>query len=318
MKTAADNFQHAILEAIEGHVTKQLITPRDIRRVVHKLTNTDNLLPLFANNFMMLYPCLTSYVTSQGLSILVPLNPPSKQKAYIIHPFPTKLNETYMIIQSMGTILTTHAKHIVTQSNALALPQGSLSNICLTPKREVFVCLKPIWKYTTNTSSCEHAIISYNHNIQTTCEFKEIHPTNFPYTVNTALQTLFYFFEPMTASISCTGTTTQRTLNGSYILPHHCSMKCETFLYPAIKHLTTSFTKKLQYPTPTKLPNPTFNLLPHLNVTLEKIPKQNDVPKLYHHEIFAYGYPVAMSVSTVVVIFLILMAISCCIKKYNN
>ena len=321
ISSAAERFQNAVLRAAQGIVTKNLISPRDIRKTIHNLKSSHDLQPLFKQHeYMLLYSCLSSYLTKEGISILLPLRPPTTLRGYVIHPFPLQVNSSdmYVTLNAPYVILAPEPKQVITQTQAIALPTQSLYDTCHAPSLGIYVCMAPLWPYYTNVSSCEHAIVSHPHNIHSGCSFSKLLPAHTPFTVATQLQTIFYFYNDTQATISCGNNITRSKLNGPFVLPHSCSLKCISFSFPAIKHFQTTLNHDLQFPTPVTLPPP-HNILPKSfdpKLTTVELPPPLS-PPIHHHQIFAYGYPIAMSLGVIVVVGSVLFMAACCARRHN-
>ena len=317
--SAGSSFQNAVLEAAEGRVTKELISHHDIRKIIQKLKSTHNLHPLFRpNQFMLLYTCLSSYLTNDGISILLPLQPPAALRGYLIHPFPLLRNSssTYVTLDAPRIVLTPPPTRVVTQSHAIALPTQNLYDTCHTPAIGIYVCRAPLWPYFTNTSSCAHAIVSHPHNIHAACTFSAITPSIKPFILNTHLQTIFYFYSLTPASTTCNGTVTHLNLQNAFVLPHSCSLSCISFSFPAIKHFHTTLSTRRQFPKPIPLPQPHKFIPPSANLTLSAVDIPPSItPPLHHHRIFAYGYPIASSIAVVIILITSLVLALYCARK---
>ena len=319
--SAASSFQNAVLDAAQGHVTKELISHQDIQRIIQKLRVSHNLQPLFhPSKFMLLYSCLSSYLTTDGISILLPLQPQTTLRGYLIHPFPLHLNfsEAYVTLDAPAIILAPPHTRVVTQSHAIALPTQNLYDTCHTPAAGIYVCRAPLWPYYKNTSSCAHAIVSHPHNIHGACTFSTITPTVKPFILNTQLQTVFYFYSPTPAAITCNNSITHSNLMDAFVLPHTCSLSCISFSFPAIKHYHTTITKQQQFPKPIPLPRPHTFIPPSANLTLSTVQIPPPIaPPLHHHRVFAYGYPIASSIAVIIVLIISLVLIVFCAKRCN-
>ena len=322
VSTAAERFQTAVLHAAEGHVSKDLISPHDIRRTIHDLKASHNLQPLFRKNqYMLLYSCLTSYLTETGISILLPLQPPATLKGYILHPFPLPVSapSSYVSLQAPNIILAPQRKQVVSQTHAIALPPQNLYETCLSPATGIYVCMAPLWPYYTNVSSCAHAVIAHPHNIRSACSFSPLSPSHHPFTVATQLQTVFYFFDNTPTTVTCNNNVTQSHLKGPFVLPHSCALSSMSFSFPAIRHFHAKLNASMQFPVPTILPIPHTHFRHQMNLTLSpiRIP-QPLAPPIHHHRMFAYGYPIAMSVGVVTLIFSIIFLVAACMRRVNR
>ena len=297
----AERFQDAIISAIKGEVTRDLLSPTDIVNIYNNLTSV-GAKPLFPPKQMnLLYACMSAYITGKGISILIPVKPETSYTAFSIHPFPTLLNGSYITLNAPDTILIPRTSPILPGVAALAIPPQPLDSTCDTPTPGLFICLSPLWPYTSNDSSCAYAITQQRKSIHSACSFTVINNIDTPFILPLKENTVFYFFTTIQVNLHCNKTWTE-SLQGPYVLPHTCSLSNEHLHYPSIKHYHVQYTKHIQFVHPAPLPNSPHNLPPLHQLNLEKMSTTPSLSHYTEHLGFVFGYPVAVTVFGVMLI----------------
>ena len=314
---SAERVQDAIIAAIKGEVTMSLLSPNDITNIYKNLT-TAGAIPLFPpNQFNLLYACMTAYITRDGLSILIPIRPNTTYTAFSVHPFPKQINESFITLNAPDTILIPRTSQLLPMVTELAIPPQPLVTTCDVPTPGLFVCLKPLWPYTSNDSSCAYAITHQKKDIYSSCTFTEVDYKDTPYILPLKENTVFYFFEPMNVELHCNKTWTQ-SLNGPYVLPHTCSMSNKHMHFPSIKHYHIKYAKHMQFIHPAPLPITTHSNPPLDQLKLQTMSKPPTLPAYTGHIGFVFGYPVAVTVFGVFLLITLGIAFVCYVKQTTN
>ena len=290
-------LQTAMSAAIHGTVTPSLLSPRDVRKIVKTVRMKHDKSPLFTTrNITLFYASLSSYLTVDGLSILLPLRPRVTLQAHRIHPFPHLQNNTLVTLVAPHLILRSSPDEF-SPAQAMAFPPQALEDTCLNPAHGIYLCMTPAWPYITNTSSCAHALFSHQHRIFEACTFKIYNPTPSPFILPLQSASLIYFFKPTPVTVNCPDTIPMDPLTGPFILPHKCAILTMTFNLPAIKHYVTSVSTSLQFQHPMSLPpfdNSQNNRT--INMTLLNIPNIAHIPYTPTlRPLFSFGYPILIT-----------------------
>ena len=323
IQTDATLLQAAIAEAAHGIVTSSLISPRDVHRLLNTIRYKFRINPLFnEQNITLFYSSLSSYLTTTGLSVLLPLQPKFSLTAHKIHPFPHRHNDSFVTLQAPDTILQpTYNDFSPSESTSLAFPTQSIDETCQELAQGLFICLTPRWAYVDNQSSCAHAILNYKHDIYKACKFIEHLPTPNPFTLALHSSTMLYFYENTPVTVKCPKlkepTLPTKAILGSYALPHECSLKAQHFNLRAIHHFTTDLDLSSQFHIPSIIPPANFSLSPiRPNITIKKLPQLTILPTPpTQGPTFSYGYPVLITFIGIIIHCVIILGILTYLRK---
>ena len=301
------HLMQAIIEASKGIVEPTLISPADIKTILQSIKHEDNVTPLFEPMVSPLfYSTLSSYITPQGLSLVIPLKPLSTFKVYELSPFPEVVNGTVEVasIDAHHTILANASMSIIT-------PHKPLLDICDKPTEDIYICMKPIWHVNTNEPSCERAILFDPHLIPELCSFNIFTPTTSPFYLPLGKVTAIYFSTPTRVTITCERRLPSKTIKGTYILPHTCSLRSKFLKLSAARVYKSSYIKTQQSYEPFKWePQTLSDVGDKLNLTLETMDKLNLLPRAIHETTVDFVYPLVTSLSlfaigSAVIVFII-------------
>ena len=288
------HLKQAIAAACKGTVEPTLISPADITTILQTVKHEDHVTPLFEPEFSPLfYTTLSSYITPQGLSLVIPLKPFSTFKVYELNPFPEVVNGIIELasIEAHHTILANASMSIIT-------PQRPLSEICDRPTEDIYICMKPVWHVNTNEPSCERAILFDPHLILDLCSFNIFTPTKSPFYLPLGEVTAIYFNTPTRVTITCKHRLPSQTINGTYILPHTCSLRSKVLKLAATRIFKSSYTKmQPSYEPFMWKPQTLSDVGDKLNLTLETMDKLDLLPRVIHETTIDFVYPFIISFS---------------------
>ena len=309
---SAGIFQRDIIAAVRGSIYPSLISPSDIQPIIDTLLTQKNEIPLFQpTDLPAFYATITSYMTHEGLSIILPLHPDIILSAYGIHPFPHHDNITkrFISVNAPDLLLTTQTNKL------LSTPDRKFLNSCSTPTPFTFVCLQPAWAFVPTPHACALALITNTSDITLECSFKEIKTTKTPFMLPLLDVTLLYYYAPTPITVTCNSQLPMLMIDGPYSLPHTCKLQSISFSLPQLKHYTMTLTAKPHYLLPYQLAPaklPTYNT--PLNISFIDIPDidyQNNGS--FNHYFTTYAYPILIT-ST----FFILILFAICIHSITS
>ena len=311
---AASDLLAAVLLASNGQVTPKLITPHDFRNVIRNISlDADNpLVPLFPlSKRTLFYTSLHSYLTDEGLSILVPLKPSNTLEAFRIHTFPNKMNDTYYTLRVDHTIILKTIR-----GQALATPHTSFLDSCQRPTPRIYACYTPSLVYDIDSPSCHRALVVQRHRVAEQCKFDEIKPTEYPYIIPLADVSLLYYFFPTSSTVTCDSKPITKPISGIFLLPHSCELSSLSFQIPAVKHYVTTFEKEPLIIQPGSIYIPEFTA----NITKLTLQPMHNVPGIpffpTYHAI--YMYPVYITVAGMILVLIAITSLLCCIRNRNR
>ena len=288
------HLSQAIAAATKGIVEPTLISPADINTILQSIRLEDNVTPLFEPKVSPLfYATLSSYITPQGLSLVIPLAPRSTFKVYELNPFPEVINGVVELayIEAHHTILANASMSIIT-------PHRPLLDICKKPTEDIYICMKPIWHVNTNEPSCERAILFDPHLIPELCTFNIFTPTTSPFYIPLGEVTAIYFSTPTRVTVTCEHRLPSETINGTYILPHTCSLRSKHLKLEAARSFKSSYEKMQPSFEPFMWKRQTLaDVGDKLNLTLETMDTLNLLPRARHETTIAFVYPLGISLS---------------------
>ena len=286
------HLSQAIAAATKNIVEPTLISPADINTILQSIRLEDNVTPLFEPKVSPLfYATLSSYITPQGLSLVIPLAPRSTFKVYELNPFPEVINGVVELayIEAHHTILANASMSIIT-------PHRPLLDICKKPTEDTYICMKPIWHVNTNEPSCERAILFDPHLILDLCSFNIFTPTKSPFYLPLGEVTAIYFNTPTRVTITCKHRLPSQTINGPYILPHTCSLRSKVLKLAATRIFKSSYTKmQPSYEPFMWKPQTLSDVGDKLNLTLETMDKLDLLPRVIHETTIDFVYPFIIS-----------------------
>ena len=304
---AAMAFGRSINRAAHGQVDSELITPEDLQDTFSSIESLHNSRPLFSTSDRLLFfASLSAYLTHDGLSIIVPLEPQLTLVAYAIHPFPHKINNTLVTLNAPKLILKSLNGH------SLATPSLNTFSSCLKPSKTIFVCLSPTWAYNTNNQTCEHAILSSHEHIHEHCTFTEHVQQDSPFVLPLQESTLLYYYKPSASTITCGKQLPMKIIQGPYMLPHKCELQSLSLHIPSFIQYVSWYTKHIQFQIPAPLVP--FSLPKHqqeLNITYVEVPKV-DTPTYILSAEFAktYFYPLGITLTAMIIFSVGLIIVS--------
>ena len=311
---AASDLLAAVLLAANGQVTPKLITPHDFRNVIRHISlDVDNpLVPLFPlSRRTLFYTSLHSYLTKDGLSILLPLKPFNTLEAFRIHTFPSKRNDTYYTLRLDHTIILKTIR-----GQALATPHTSFLESCHKPTPRIYACYTPTLIYDIDSPSCHRALVVQRHRVAEQCKFDEIRPTEYPYIIPLSEVSLLYYFFPTSTTVTCESKPITRLIEDIFLLPHSCELSSLSFQIPAFKQYVTTLEKEPLTIQPSSIYIPDFpaNIT---KITLEPMHNIPSIPFLptYHT---VYVYPVYITVAGMILVMIFIISLLFRIRNKNR
>ena len=323
------SFARSLLNAAHGTVDSSLISPHDLATIFRKLKLESSSKPLFHAHHPYLYNSLTAFITSRGhtfltslgLSIIIPIYPPFKLTTYRIHPFPQQINNTILTITTPSLLLVSNT--------ALAVDnvQPSILESCIHLEQHTYACLTPTWTYSHLVDSCQHALYaratcmsqaSGNDSlsdcatlaeklISNRCAFKEIMTKSRPFVLALSESTFLFYFQPTPVTITCQKHLTMKLITGPFVLPHKCQLQSLNLFIPTYRHYVTSFMTDIQFKEPQKLIQ--SNISSHvsqMNITYVPMEEVQETNFLYSTPfIVNYMYPVAVSATLIILAVLV-------------
>ena len=292
LRSQRKHIVQAIMSAARGTVEPTLITPLDIQGILQTFRQEATGQPLFTPDLSPLfYSTLSSYITPNGLAIIVPLKPASPFNVHKLYPFPTEANG---IVQLAS--METHETVLTNVSGALIIPREPLSELCRQPTKTTFVCMKPIWHININAPSCERAIIFRPELIEESCTYNGLKVSSIPYYVPLGDITAIYFSTPTRVTTTCARQAPTQTIQGTYILPSTCSITSKHLTLPATRTFESSFILEPPVWYPFTLDhNNTSSRGNNLNISWESMKQLDLIPKVFHDTTVDYVYPVGIS-----------------------
>ena len=292
LRAQRKHILQAMMEAARGTVSPTLITPLDIQNIIHTFNTETTKQTLFTPNLSPLfYASLSSYITPNGLSIVVPLKPAGPFTVHKLYPFPTEVNGVvkFATVKAEETVLTN-------ASGALIIPHKPLNKMCRQPTENIFICVKPIWHISINSPSCERTIIFTPELIQETCTYNGLNTSDTPYFVPLGDITAIYFSTPTRVTTTCAHRNPTRTIQGTYILPNTCAITSKHLTLPASRSFDSSYRlwPSVWYPFTLK-PTETLGREQNLNISWESMKQLDLVPGMVQNAAVDYVYPVGVS-----------------------
>ena len=306
------HLSQAIATATKGIVEPTLISPTDINTILQPIRLKENVTPLFEPGISPLfYATLSAYITPQGLSLIIPLAPRSTFKVYELNPFPEVIQGAVEV-----AYIDTHHTVLANASMSIITPREPLSDICDKPTTNIYICTKPIWHVNTNEQTCERAILFDPHLIPEICTFSAFTPTTAPFYVPLGEITAIYFSTPTRVTVTCERRLPSETINGTYILPHTCSLRSKHLKLEASRRFTASYTK-------TQTPYEPFTWEhqslakegDRINLTLETMKTLTFLPYATHETTITFLYPLGVSLSLFIVGSAVAIILS---RKWNS
>ena len=292
LRSQRKHILQAIMSAARGTVEPTLITPLDIQGILHTFKQETMGQPLFTPDLSPLfYSTLSSYITPNGLTIVVPLKPASTFTVHRLYPFPTRAEG----VVQLATVRT-HETILTNVSGALIIPRKPLSDLCRQPTKTTFVCMKPIWHININTPSCERAIIFRPELIEEECTYNGLKVSSTPYFVPLGDITAIYFSTPTRVTATCARRAPTQTIQGIYILPNTCSITSKHLTLPASRSFESSFILEPSAWYPYILNySDTSGKGRKFNISWDSMKQLDLIPKVFHDTNVDYVYPVGIS-----------------------
>ena len=294
------DVQRALTHAALGHVDRTLLSPSNFLQVITMLRLKQSI-PLFdlLHETTLFYATLSSYLTDEGIVVILPLKPKQSFTAYNIHPFPQTLNNS-------AHLVTLHTKPLIlfnTTSRAIITPQTPLDDACTNPGRHIYVCDTPTWFLDMSPSTCERAIVTRQNNVRDSCTLEEHIPGKLPFILPTQYATLLYFYTKDSVNIFCdTPQPNVVPVQGPFVLPRTCALGSVSLTLPATHTFKTNFTMDIPTFTPTSFHiTPLHHLHTPNNYTLEAM---NVIPEetwfISTHVATTYLYPIGVVLAAMV------------------
>ena len=317
---AAHNFARAINLAAHGQVDHDLINVNEFTSILRRL-NSLNVTTLFSTDTPMLfYNSLTSFITTKGLSIIVPVKPKSILKSYTTHELPHSFNNTFISLHLPNILLTSGNKLVESHENVLQK--------CTQISHYKHMCTTPTWSFTTTDNPCLTSVLEYlqcpsnNHSLFDTCKnhtntklsqqctFHETKQYDTQHIIRLDELTIVYYYTPTQIKISCDKPGPWQLVQGPFILPHNCKLESLTLQIPKYNTYTIRFNKHIQFSEPTPFQPFNFTLItPHPNISF--LPVDDHTSDFFDvYPTFAdYGYHALTSSVITIIILAILFAI---------
>ncbi|XP_047501949.1 uncharacterized protein LOC125047661 [Penaeus chinensis] len=295
---SVNDLVHALRSAVYGEVAPNLISLEDLYPVLRNMSYY-SLSPLFPlKQHTRFYASLKSFVTPSSLSIMIPVRPSIVFKAFRIHPFPHKTNNSHYVVHTDNTLIFR-----VLHGQSISYPPTNYLNTCSKPTQKMHVCYsRPL--PLLHEHSCAFALVT-GIRVPSLCYFDVIKAEVTPFVLSLPEVTLLYFYRSTFATIICEDNPPDVHLQGTYVLPHHCEMDFLSLHIPATKFFIADFHSI----------KPSLLTLPTANVT---IPASRVVralrPRIASEE-FDFYYPVY--VNLVGMFLLVLMFGACYLKAYK-
>ncbi|XP_037801384.1 uncharacterized protein LOC119596288 [Penaeus monodon] len=297
-----NDLAHALGSAIYGEVVPNLISLDDLHPVLRNMSyySLSPLFPLKQHN--RFYASLKSFVTSTSLSIMIPLRPSIVFKAFRIHPFPHKTNNSHYVVHTDHTLIFR-----VLHGRSISYPPTDYLNTCSKPAQNMHVCYsRPL--PLQHEHSCAFALVTGSR-IPSICYFDVIEAEVTPFVLSLPEVTLLYFYRSTFATIICEDNSPDMSLQGTFVLPHHCELDFLSLHIPATKFFVEDIHS-------TAVPiKPSLLTLPTANVTIPALRVVRALRPQIAGQQFDFYYPVY--VNLVGMFLLVLMFGACYLKAYR-
>jgi len=295
-----------LIRAAHGEVLPTLISYADMNAILRNVSSfsVKTLFPLGQRT--RFYASLKSFLTVSGLSVIIPVRPPIVFKAYRVHPFPHKTNNSHYMVSVPHTFILREI-----EGHALSFPTPDLLNSCTKPVKDTYVCFSAPIPSTLQSPSCARALIS-NRFVTSLCSFEEVKDQISPFMLSLSQVTLIYFYQSTAATIACKESHSDRSLQGTFVLPHNCKLSSLSLKVPAIKSFVTDVAADPIAIRPSLLTLPTINItIPELHLRDVSKVQDADVGLMSEFHIHFF-YPVYV---TSIGMLLLLFAFGACYAK---
>nr|XP_027238792.1 uncharacterized protein LOC113829817 [Penaeus vannamei] len=301
-----DDLTHALSRAIYGKVMPNLISHDDLNPVLGKMSYY-SLIPLFPlKQYTPFYASLKCFVTASELSIMIPLHPSVVFKAFRIHPFPHKTNNSHFVVQTDHTLIFK-----LQHRRSISYPPADFLNSCSKPAQNIHVCYsRPL--AILHREDCSLALATGGL-IPVSCYFDVIDPEVTPFVLSLPEVTLLYFYRPTFAIVACEDRRPHMVLEGTFLLPHRCELDFLSLHIPAAMTFAADV-----HSNPAKM-SPSLMTLPAANVTIPesrvmRVVRAQNAGEEFLSE-YDFSYPIY--VNLVGMFILILLFGACYLKAYR-
>lgn len=223
-----DDLQQLISDLVmanSGLVTSTLLSVHQLINITMQAKLLWNFTPFFnANNIILYYPILNSFINGTGVIIDIPFSSEFKYNLFNIIPFPMNINNSTLIID---TDLTPPMNYILSTND---LRESSLSNDNLLQCKKtdhLYLCSATFFTFKNAFNSCESSLVK-NTSILKHCHFQEA--KHVAYHASAQGSHFVYFANMTTVSVSCPGLPSHvESIKGQYSIPEQCELHSSAF-----------------------------------------------------------------------------------------